>query len=117
VIEQNDGVHISNSLGYDDVFVAPDHWRAENEMTGIFAAAGPGVDTDVSLDTVSILDVAPTVMALLDVPVASSMEGTVLPVVDREDVSYESYDFESGADTAVAGARTRERLEGLGYLE
>jgi predicted AlkP superfamily phosphohydrolase/phosphomutase len=117
VIEQNDGVHISNSLGYDDVFVAPDHWRAENEMTGIFAAAGPGVDTDVSLDTVSILDVAPTVMALLDVPVASSMEGTVLPVVDREDVSYESYDFEAGADTAVAGARTRERLEDLGYLE
>ncbi|MUV88788.1 nucleotide pyrophosphatase [Halapricum sp. CBA1109] len=117
VIEQNEGVHISNSLGDEDIFVDPDHWRAENEMTGIFAAAGPDIDTDVPLDTVSILDFAPSVLALLDTPVASSMEGTVLPVVDRPDVSYASYDFDARSDTAVEGDRTRERLSDLGYLE
>jgi hypothetical protein len=45
---------------------------------GIFAISGPGVPGDVVLDTVSVLDVAPTLAYLLDLPVAEDLPGNLL---------------------------------------
>lgn len=45
---------------------------------GIFAAAGPGIARDVLLSGARIIDVAPTVLHLFDLPVAADMDGTVL---------------------------------------
>ena len=46
---------------------------------GIFAMAGPGIRRGVRLDTeVDILDVAPTLLAILGIPVPRTMQGRVL---------------------------------------
>jgi len=49
----------------------PDH----PDMSGIFLALGRGVEPGRRLESVRALDVAPTVLALLDLPVPSTMQG------------------------------------------
>jgi predicted AlkP superfamily phosphohydrolase/phosphomutase len=45
---------------------------------GIFALMGPGVVPGRTLDTVSVLDVAPTIAYLLGLPVARNLPGRVV---------------------------------------
>ena len=48
---------------------------------GIFVARGPGLKRDERVYGASLLDVAPTVLALLGLPVARDMEGSVLQTI------------------------------------
>jgi len=45
---------------------------------GIFAVSGPGIRRGVVLDDVSILDVAPTLAYLLNLPIAEDLPGRVV---------------------------------------
>jgi len=78
VIDQAAGVHIPGGLGKPDVFATPsaDGWQAENKRHGLFAAAGPAFDTG-SIDDLSILDLAPTILHLHDCAVPADMDGEV----------------------------------------
>jgi predicted AlkP superfamily phosphohydrolase/phosphomutase len=85
---------------------------------GILLAAGPGV-TDATLDRASILDVAPTVAALLGLPLDSDRDGSVLPFCElpTEEAPWRSladvdYGSSGGTDSDV-----EERLADLGYME
>jgi len=53
------------------------------EMAGIFLARGAGVEPGAELGTVRAVDVAPTVLALLDLPIPEPMEGA--PLLGSED--------------------------------
>lgn len=85
---------------------------------GILLAAGPALE-GADLDRASILDVAPTLAALLGLPLDRDRDGSVLPVsrTPSEEASWRSladveYGSKGGADSDV-----EERLADLGYME
>lgn len=78
---------------YDYILVVSDHGMARNTgeglsgehgpqfpaaHQGVFALAGPGVRAGARLEGLTVLDVAPTLAWLLDLPVADDLPGHVL---------------------------------------
>jgi tetratricopeptide (TPR) repeat protein len=96
---------------------------------GIFAAAGPGLRGGASLQGGSILDIAPTVLALLGLPAGADMPGRVLaealdgPAPPPRIVSWEAVPGECGLHPAelridpVEASAALEQLVALGYIE
>jgi len=82
VIEQAPGVHIPGNVGRGEVFSDPrdDGWRAENKREGLFVATGPSFATG-TVEGLSIMDLAPTLLHLHDCAVPDDMDGVV-----RQDV-------------------------------
>lgn len=116
IIEQGEGVHISDGVGIEDVFNAPSRWSADNDRDGLFLAVGEDISTG-RIDRISIKDIAPTVLHLMNVPIPRDMEGDVLDIFadDRPDVEYREpihiTEERRGTEDAV-----EERLEDLGYI-
>lgn len=93
---------------------------------GVILFSGPGVRRGVGLPPVSILDVTPTILWLMGLPVASDMAGR--PVVTAfepeylEDhpieviPTYETGERETGALAGAEDEAIEERLRALGYL-
>jgi predicted AlkP superfamily phosphohydrolase/phosphomutase/Flp pilus assembly protein TadD len=95
---------------------------------GVFVAAGPGIRAGASVHGASLIDIAPTALALLGLPAAADMPGRVLvEALDGVDVaaridSWESVPGECGMhppgmriDPADARAAL-EQLVALGYV-
>jgi len=98
-----------------DWFGEPDEpWNHKSE--GVFAARGSGIDEGAAVDGATLVDVAPTVLATLDIPVDERMDGDVLPVATPagEEV-YPEYD--PGEPAGTDDAAVERRLSNLGYLE
>jgi len=78
VIEQAAGVHIPGGIGREEILTGPteEGWRAENKRQGLFVAMGPDF-AEGSHDSISILDLAPTLLHLHDRPVPADMDGKV----------------------------------------
>ncbi len=69
---------LSTDLFVPDV-VAPARYRSgTHHPEGICLLAGPHIQSGISLDEATIVDMAPTVLHLLDVPVPKYIEGRVL---------------------------------------
>jgi predicted AlkP superfamily phosphohydrolase/phosphomutase len=116
VFDQREGVHTSGAIGDNEVFASAGAWKAENVRTGLFLADGPDVEATSLEETISITDVAPTVLHSVGSAVPEDVDGEPLslfgdrPVEYREPIPYEE-GVGDGSD-AVA-----DRLEDLGYLE
>lgn len=116
VFDQRPGVHTSGAIGSNPVFDDVGHWEAENVRTGLFLADGPDVMAETLPETISITDLAPTVLASVDCAVPTDMDGKPLDlfgageVAEREPIPFEGLDSTSGQEV-------QERLEDLGYLE
>lgn len=83
---------------------------------GIVAAAGPAIDSGASIGGATLLDVAPTILATLDVPAGTHMDGHHLPAVDGAGtMTYP--DFEPGGGIAPDDEAVERRLANLGYIE
>jgi predicted AlkP superfamily phosphohydrolase/phosphomutase/tetratricopeptide (TPR) repeat protein len=95
---------------------------------GIFLAAGPGVRRR-QIDTVSLLDIAPTVLALAGLPPSQEMKGKVLseafqPEAQRTLAEGRVASYEVGpapaplsaADASAADQAMIENLRSLGYI-
>ena len=119
----------------------PDHLRPRNipkepagpayehSPYGIFLLRGPNIKKDELVYGASLLDVTPTILACLDLPVGEDMDGKVLTqVFDNEPViqtidSWENVEGYAGMLSADAGedegenARMLEQLVELGYIE
>jgi predicted AlkP superfamily phosphohydrolase/phosphomutase len=102
-----------------------DSFSGVHAMDGIFAIAGSGVRAGVDLGTRQIVDVAPTLLALLGRPVPSDSDGDVMaealadPAAVREgNASYDQRaDGEQPALTAEEEATLEASLRALGYLD
>ena len=119
----------------------PDHLRprtlpnepagpaAEHRPFGIFVAAGPGIRQDELVHGASVLDVAPTVLTLFDLPIGRDMDGKPLTgifahpsetrfVDSWDDVSGEAalLDRQAEGGSAAAAAVLRQ-LADLGYID
>lgn len=128
-------VLIVSDHGYWNDHRRPDPKAAESNPVawhrpfGVFAAAGPGIRAGARLHGGSILDIAPTVLALLGLPAGKDMPGRVLAEVldgagaeDRID-SWERVPGPCGmhpADLRIDPAEAHaalEQLVALGYIE
>jgi predicted AlkP superfamily phosphohydrolase/phosphomutase len=78
VLEAADGVRISESVGRGTVFgeTARGDWNGVNSRRGLFAATGPSFATG-TVEGLSILDLAPTLLHLRGYPVPDDMDGRV----------------------------------------
>ncbi|MCP4535533.1 MAG: hypothetical protein GY832_00130 [Chloroflexi bacterium] len=93
---------------------------------GIFIASGPGVEPRTTVEGARILDLAPTILGILDLPIPKYMDGTVLhsAFVEGTIASASSSDVTATAQplqdtvtyTEEDAAKVAQRLEDLGYL-
>jgi predicted AlkP superfamily phosphohydrolase/phosphomutase len=99
-----------------------------HRMNGVFLAYGPHVRRGVQIDGTTIVDVAPTVLYDLGLPVPSNMDGRVLTdVLEPDFVAANPIRQESplattgrGQDEGYTGderAEVEGRLAALGYIE
>lgn len=95
VIDQAKGVHIPGSIGRDEIFTVPtnDGWIAENKREGLFIASGPDFN-EGEIDNISILDLAPTILHLMDCEVPMGMDGEVRKSVFANDSNARKRDVE-----------------------
>jgi predicted AlkP superfamily phosphohydrolase/phosphomutase len=97
---------------------------------GILAAMGPGIRKGAELTNASVLDLTPTILALLGEPVGRDMDGFVLTELLDEDfmsdkpVEYvDTYEKESAPDDSTEPIESelddaiKEELRSLGYIE
>ena len=93
---------------------------------GIFVASGPGVNAGTTIEGARIVDLAPTILRVLDLPIPEYMDGTVLQAAFVEGVigstvtasvvpSVSSPQGET-AYTSEESAQISQRLQDLGYL-
>ena len=92
----------------------PEPWN--HKLDGVVSVTGEAVDDVGRYDDAHLYDVAPTVLASLDLPTSDRMDGRVLPGVDPVGTrSYNPYD--SGHTQSTDDADVERRLADLGYLE
>jgi arylsulfatase A-like enzyme len=98
-------------------------YSGEHTLDGIFAIRGPGIRAGQSADTMQMLDLAPTLLAILDLPAGKDMTGVVFEAAWTTPPSLPegpiSYDFLvpnrrwTGGEEGVNEAQ----LRALGYME
>jgi tetratricopeptide (TPR) repeat protein len=105
----------------------PINWH---RLQGVFAATGPGIKRDELIYGTSLLDIAPTILALLGLPIPDDMDGRVLTKIFAEPVeleriaSYEPPHENDGVHRNVSEDETNpfatrqalEQLAALGYI-
>jgi hypothetical protein len=97
-------------------------------MDGIFFAEGPAIEPGASSEGAHIMDIAPTVLYLMDLPLLDSMDGKILKQVINEDF-IEDIDemYVSKSDVGLEKnlrdnlfkddiKDKKDRLKGLGYV-
>lgn len=114
-------VLVVSDHGFERVATGYDH--KEGAPDGVFVAWGPSFKRGTTLEAVSLLDVAPTVLHLLGLPVARDMEGHVpeQAFVDARPLRWiATYETgrraTQGADSPV-DEELREQLRSLGYIK
>ncbi|HZS18576.1 MAG TPA: alkaline phosphatase family protein [Candidatus Udaeobacter sp.] len=103
-------------------------WGGTHRLHGIVIAAGPALKSGAEVANARLIDIAPTLLHLLNVPVPEDMDGQVLTSVFRPEFLAE-HTVRAGAASATSGAdrpsgyteeesaKVEERLQALGYLE
>lgn len=119
IVEYAEGVDAPEAVG-GDVFGEQTEWLATHRRTGVFAAAGDQFEAggDCSL---TLYDLAPTLLHLLDVPVPEDVDGDVrLDLLAGEAADR---DVRTGPPTGVdvdrgqVGDEVEDTLRNLGYME
>ncbi len=118
----------------EDIVTAPaplagvdEAWSSDHRPVGIFVAAGPRIAAGRS-DELSLYDVAPTALALLEKPVPSGLDGKVARValdrsflrrhpVEERDAPIDKRASETPAFSDEEAAAVAEHLKDLGYIE
>ena len=98
---------------------------------GLFVASGPGINSDMLMHGASLLDVAPTILAVLGLPVPDDFEGKVLtqifssPIEIQSSPSLEPAHPDDGVHRGAApeekdpwaAQQALKQLADLGYIE
>jgi predicted AlkP superfamily phosphohydrolase/phosphomutase len=94
---------------------------------GIFAATGPLFAANKRIEDASVVDILPTVMAALDIPLSPAFDGNVIRTAFADDSTIEYRDAdavpsprtrsERGINQTARDDAVEKRLEDLGYLE
>ncbi len=103
------------------------HYSGTHSMRGLFLAHGPDFQQGTVIDTARIIDLAPTICHLLDLPVPTDMDGRVLEeayrpgVMERKPVRFtDPADSGTGEQHELNDQereQVEERLRNLGYID
>jgi predicted AlkP superfamily phosphohydrolase/phosphomutase len=101
---------------------------AAHDPEGIFIARGPAIKSGCTLEEARIIDLAPTILYLLGMPIDTEMDGTLLKQMIRDDFLKahppETFRYsdvidcrrEEYAHTADEEEALKEKLAALGYM-
>src|SRR5450432_184024 len=103
-------------------------WGGTHRLNGILVARAPAFKNGAEIETPHLIDIAPTILHLLGVPVPEDMDGSVLVEAFRPEFLAErpvtagvasgtSGDDRPSGYTDEESAKVEERLQALGYLE
>lgn len=107
---------------------ATSEWGGTHRLDGIIAGRSPAFRAGAKLENAHLIDIAPTILHLLGVPIPEDMDGNVLVDAFRPGFLAE-HAVQSGAASGTSGgdrpsgytdeesAKVEERLQALGYLE
>jgi predicted AlkP superfamily phosphohydrolase/phosphomutase len=112
-------------VGYERIVEPAARISGVHTRTAVFVLQGPAAVSGVRLARGSVLDVAPTTLALLELPVARDLEGRVIeeafvePIRARLPVAYVDTYGERGAEETADSLNESvlDRLKTLGYVE
>jgi len=121
----DDPVH-NTICGHDfgpDFLRSSGHLTGNHALDGIFAAVGPDIPVGRIADA-QLLDIAPTLLHALDLPLPPDLDGSVLPLWSQPpDVKWGDTDETPSTDlstddalNAEETATVEQRLRSLGYL-
>lgn len=101
-------------------FITTDEATGTHSYEGFFAANGPGVKTDTKLNS-NIIDITPTILAYLGIPIPEHMDGKVLHEVFTQTLraEYEHVEFDHAKSTKYSDdeqTKVEQQLSDLGYL-
>lgn len=125
IIEQPDGIHINGGVGSRTLFQRPTRWLAENSKKGIFLFYSP-LSTTGKINDINIVDIAPTLLHFLNVPIPEDMDGRAIIDIFRQnsdefkrEVVYQKaiLDEEIQQNKEDREKEIINRLKDLGYLE
>ncbi len=75
----------SSKIAISDVYIKSSYlgndgevWKGVHDQFGILSIVGPGISKKLTINPVQIIDLAPTILFLLNVPIPSDIEGRVL---------------------------------------
>jgi predicted AlkP superfamily phosphohydrolase/phosphomutase len=103
-------------------------WGGTHRLNGILIARGPGFKSGAEVANARLIDIAPTILHLLGVPVPEDIDGKVLAGAFQPDF-LAARPIQSGAVSGISttdrpsgytdeeSAKVEERLQALGYLE
>ncbi len=130
VLVSDHGFHSGASRPRGVAAVAHETPLAWHRGHGVLCMAGPGIRSDELVYGATLLDVAPTVLALLGVAIGDDMQGRVLnevferPAVWDRIASWEDVPGESGMAAAESGSAedldsslVLQQLAALGYID
>lgn len=125
VFEQGVGIHTSGAIGYPDLFRSPEKWAADNVLTGLFLAWGPDFTPLGKVEGTRIIDLAPTILHAMSMPIPDDVDGRVLEnlFAPGSEASKRSVTFrptaeeDAAADSDDDESEIAARLSALGYLD
>jgi predicted AlkP superfamily phosphohydrolase/phosphomutase len=117
-------------LGLDENKLFCSHrWSGQHRMNGIFIAAGPSIRANTTISNAHIVDIAPTILYQMGLPIPLVMDGKVLEEIfaseylrsnEKRFSERTEYD-EKGEEVQVLSDEDSElvknRLRDLGYIE
>jgi len=98
-------------------------FTGNHDLDGILVASGPGIPVG-RIDDARLLDIAPTILHTLDLPIPRDLDGSVLPLWGQPketkwldaDKAPESNPGAAATLSAEESAAIEDRLKSLGYL-
>jgi arylsulfatase A-like enzyme len=103
-------------------------WGGTHRLHGILVARASAFKAGAEIQNPHLIDIAPTILHLLSVPVPEDMDGSVLVDAFRPEF-LDEHPLTAGAASGTSGddrasgytdeesAKVEERLQALGYLE
>ena len=130
VFDLGDGPYLASDAPLAAQVLEPlprDYLRGRHRAAGIFVAAGPDIREGEKIEGARIIDVAPTVLYALGLPIPEDMDGRPLVEIFRQDyqaahpVRYACPEPVGGTEPESVydqedTAEMERRLRGLGYL-
>ncbi len=128
LLKPNNGIVISSRLeGAKEMFQTSQGWDSGTHDTkGIFLAVGETIKTDFQVQQISIVDVLPTIIYLMGLPIPNNVDGII-----RQDIAQEKFvgkqavvfrEYAPGTQNQIAWEdkgeedQIKKRLQELGYL-
>jgi len=126
MIDQKEGFHVSEGMGNGKLISNSGNWEADNKTTGFFLAHGKDIKKDGEQPKIKILDIAPTILHLFNVPVPEDIDGNVLKNIfkpesepgkrDIKHKKYEKHEEKISEESEKEKELIKERLRNLGYI-